>query len=108
MLIDGQVALPAPGQPTSHILKPPIARFPGTANTPAKAVLADIESRHWDRFASDVQLGAPFVRTRVQQLCSAVIVAIDGKFAASDWRAPGFSPLKAAVRERASLLLGKF
>ncbi|MBA4354200.1 MAG: kinase, partial [Novosphingobium sp.] len=30
LLIDGQIALPAPGQPTSHILKPPIARFAGT------------------------------------------------------------------------------
>lgn len=30
LLIDGQVALPAPGQPTSHILKPPITRFPAT------------------------------------------------------------------------------
>ena len=30
LLIDGKIALPAPGQPTSHILKPPIARFKGT------------------------------------------------------------------------------
>ena len=30
LLINGQIALPAPGQPTSHILKPPIARFKGT------------------------------------------------------------------------------
>lgn len=30
LVIDGQIALPAPGQPTSHILKPPIVRFAGT------------------------------------------------------------------------------
>jgi serine/threonine-protein kinase HipA len=30
LLVDGQIALPAPGQPTSHILKPPIPRFEGT------------------------------------------------------------------------------
>jgi serine/threonine-protein kinase HipA len=30
VLIDGQLALPVPGQATTHILKPPIARFPGT------------------------------------------------------------------------------
>ena len=30
LVIDGKIALPAPGQPTSHILKPPIARFAGT------------------------------------------------------------------------------
>jgi serine/threonine-protein kinase HipA len=30
VLVDGAVALPAPGQPTTHILKPPISRFPAT------------------------------------------------------------------------------
>ena len=35
VLIDGQVALPAPGQPTTHILKPPIARFEGTTENEA-------------------------------------------------------------------------
>ncbi|WP_105435340.1 type II toxin-antitoxin system HipA family toxin [Neorhizobium tomejilense] len=35
VLIDGQVALPLPGQATTHILKPPIARFPGTTENEA-------------------------------------------------------------------------
>jgi len=35
VLIDGRVALPAPGQPTTHILKPPIARFPHTTENEA-------------------------------------------------------------------------
>lgn len=30
VLVAGRVALPAPGQPTTHILKPPIARFAAT------------------------------------------------------------------------------
>jgi serine/threonine-protein kinase HipA len=30
VLVDGAVALPAPGQPTTHILKPPISRFKAT------------------------------------------------------------------------------
>lgn len=30
VLVDGVVALPEPGQPTTHILKPPIARFAAT------------------------------------------------------------------------------
>jgi serine/threonine-protein kinase HipA len=30
VLVDGAVALPAPGQPTTHILKPPISRFTAT------------------------------------------------------------------------------
>ena len=32
---EGQVALPAPGQPTTHILKPEIARFEGTTENEA-------------------------------------------------------------------------
>lgn len=35
VLVDGEVALPACGQPTTHILKPPIQRFPGTTENEA-------------------------------------------------------------------------
>ncbi|KRD66001.1 type II toxin-antitoxin system HipA family toxin [Ensifer sp. Root278] len=35
VLVDGQIALPLPGQATTHILKPPIARFPGTTENEA-------------------------------------------------------------------------
>jgi serine/threonine-protein kinase HipA len=35
ILLDGAVALPAPGQPTTHILKPPIARFTATTENEA-------------------------------------------------------------------------
>lgn len=35
ILIDGQLALPLPGQATTHILKPPIARFSGTTENEA-------------------------------------------------------------------------
>ncbi len=35
VLIDGQIALPLPGQATTHILKPPIARFRGTTENEA-------------------------------------------------------------------------
>lgn len=35
VLVDGSVALPAPGQPTTHILKPPISRFPATTENEA-------------------------------------------------------------------------
>ena len=73
-----------------------------------KAVMADIEPRHWDRFASDTEVAAPFVRARVQELSNAVVGTIDGEFAALGWSAPGFSPVKGAVRERADLLSGKF
>jgi serine/threonine-protein kinase HipA len=35
VLLDGAVALPAPGQPTTHILKPPISRLAGTTENEA-------------------------------------------------------------------------
>jgi serine/threonine-protein kinase HipA len=35
VLVEGAVALPAPGQPTTHILKPPIARFVATTENEA-------------------------------------------------------------------------
>ena len=38
ILVDGRIGLPAPGQPTTHILKPPIARFPATTENEAFAM----------------------------------------------------------------------
>ena len=38
VLLDGAVALPSPGQPTTHILKPPIAGFSGTTENEAFAM----------------------------------------------------------------------
>lgn len=38
VLVDGAIALTAPGQPTTHILKPPIERFPGTTENEAFAM----------------------------------------------------------------------
>ena len=35
VLTEGRIALPAPGQPTTHILKPPITRFPATTENEA-------------------------------------------------------------------------
>ena len=72
-----------------------------------KAVLDDIEPRHWERFAADAQLGAPFVRTRIRQLCNAVIAAIDGEFAKALPLDADVSAVKAVVRERAVTLKNK-
>ena len=38
ILIDGRIGLPAPGQPTTHIVKPPVARFPATTENEAFAM----------------------------------------------------------------------
>ena len=48
VVVDGRIALPAPGQPTTHILKPPIARFEATTENEAFAM----------RFAAAVGLDA--------------------------------------------------
>jgi serine/threonine-protein kinase HipA len=72
-----------------------------------KAVLEDIEPRHWERFAGDAGLGAPFVRTRIGQLCNAVIAAIDNEFAKALPSDADFSVVKSLVRERAVTLKGK-
>jgi serine/threonine-protein kinase HipA len=72
-----------------------------------KAMLEDIELRHWDRFAADAQLGAPYVRTRVGQLCNAVIAAIDGEFTRALSPDADFSTVEAIVRERAMRLRDK-
>jgi serine/threonine-protein kinase HipA len=72
-----------------------------------KAVLEDIEPRHWERFAADAQLGAPFVRARIGQLCNAVIAAIDGEFAKALPPNADFSAVTALVRQRAVTLKDK-
>ena len=38
VVVDGRVGLAGPGQPTTHILKPPIARFPATTENEAFAM----------------------------------------------------------------------
>jgi serine/threonine-protein kinase HipA len=72
-----------------------------------KTVLEDIEPRHWERFAADAQLGAPFVRARIGQLCNAVIAAIDGEFAKKLSSNADFSAVEALVRQRAVTLKDK-
>jgi serine/threonine-protein kinase HipA len=72
-----------------------------------KAVLEDIEPRHWERFAADAGLGTPFVQARIGQLSNAVIAAIDGEFAKALPPDADFSAVKALVRARAVALTGK-
>jgi serine/threonine-protein kinase HipA len=72
-----------------------------------KAVLDDIEARHWERFAADTQLGASFVRNRVTQLCDSVATALDGEFTQTVVRTTEFSSAMGIIRERAAKLTGK-
>ena len=43
VLVNGAIALPAPGQPTTHILKPPIERFAATTENEAFAMVLAAE-----------------------------------------------------------------
>ncbi|MDZ4777129.1 MAG: type II toxin-antitoxin system HipA family toxin [Alphaproteobacteria bacterium] len=54
VLVDGAIALPAPGQPTTHILKPPMTRFPATTENEAFAM----------RLASAIGLSVASVEAR--------------------------------------------
>jgi serine/threonine-protein kinase HipA len=35
VFVDGAIALPVPGQPTAHMLKPPMPHFPATMENEA-------------------------------------------------------------------------
>lgn len=73
VLVDGKVALPAPGQPTTHILKPPITRFKATTENEAFVM----------RLAAAVGLDVASVEPRVVRNRTFLLVqrydrAIDG------------------------------
>ena len=73
-----------------------------------KAVLQELELRHWDKFSADAELGGPFVRTRIKQLCGLAKDAIDREFASGVFASASFAPIKAAVAERALLMAIKY
>ncbi|MCM0032082.1 type II toxin-antitoxin system HipA family toxin [Sandarakinorhabdus limnophila] len=75
-----------------------------------KATLAEIEPRHWDRFAAEVGLGAPYVHRRVKQLCDAVLAQIGTLASDLHQRLPksaNFVPFADLIRERATRLAAK-
>jgi len=55
VLVEGRIALPVPGQPTTHILKPPIKRFAATTENEAFAM----------RLAADLGLNVAPAEARV-------------------------------------------
>ena len=73
-----------------------------------KAVLQELEPRHWDKFSADAGLGAPFVRTRIKQLSELVTDAIATRFTSDDFASESFAPIKEAVAERAVLIAIKY
>lgn len=77
--VNGRIALPQPGQPTTHVLKPPIARFPATTENEAfamriakRATLDEFRPNTWETFADDIGIGVPYTRRRVRELAQAI------------------------------------
>lgn len=118
VLVDGRVALPAPGQPTTHILKPPIARFPHTTENeafvmrlaaavglpvaPVQAkVVADrpylLVTRYDRRFDESGQVH----RLHQEDFCQALGLPPERKYAAED--GPAFKACFDLVRRAATV-----
>jgi len=98
VLVDGAVALPVPGQPTTHILKPPIQRFPGTTENEAfvmrLAAAVDLDvapvepcvvrGRTFllvERYDRTVDAGGRVHRIHQEDFCQALAFAPERKYA---------------------------
>jgi serine/threonine-protein kinase HipA len=98
VLVDGAVALPAPGQPTTHILKLPISRFPATTENEAFAMrlgaaigldVAPVEPRIVrdrifllvQRYDRSIGPGGNSRRIHQEDFCQALGVAPESKYA---------------------------
>ena len=98
VLVNGRVALPAPGQPSTHILKPAIERLPGTTENEALAMrlaaalglqVAPVEPRRTgertyllvERYDRDVGADGSIRRLHQEDFCQALGVAPERKYA---------------------------
>jgi serine/threonine-protein kinase HipA len=117
VLVDDKVALPAPGQPTTHILKPEIGRFPATVENEAfvmqLAAACELEvaaavprlakgrpyllvTRYDRSLATDGQMR----RLHQEDFCQALAITPERKYAAEG--GPTFKTSFALLREVAS------
>ena len=116
VLVEGAVALPRPGQPTTHILKPPMGRFPTTTENEAFAMrlaaaleldVAPVEARvlrdrtfllvrRYDRTVD----GAHVRRVHQEDFCQALGVPPEAKYAAEG--GPTFKDCFALLRRVAA------
>ncbi len=105
VLVDGRVALPQPGQPTTHILKPPIARFSHTTENEAFAMrlaaavglpAAAVEPRRIaertfllvERYDREIAPDGRVRRLHQEDFCQALDVSPENKYAGEG--GPGF------------------
>jgi serine/threonine-protein kinase HipA len=98
VLIDGRIALPRPGQPTTHILKPPIERFVATTENEAFAMrlaaavglqVAPVEARRLgnrtfllvERYDREREADGRVHRLHQEDFCQALGVPPEHKYA---------------------------
>jgi serine/threonine-protein kinase HipA len=113
VLINGRVALPALGQPSTHILKPPISRLPGTTENEALALrlawgvglqAAPVQARRVgdrpyllvERYDRDVGTDGRVRRLHQEDFCQALGIAPEKKYASEG--GPTFPPCFELIR----------
>ena len=99
VLINGKVAVPAPGQPSTHILKPPITRFSGSTENEAFAMrlsaalnlnVAAVKPRRVkdrpylliERYDRNVAADGAIQRLHQEDFCQALCIPPERKYAA--------------------------
>jgi serine/threonine-protein kinase HipA len=117
VLVNGRIALPVPGQPSTHILKPPISRLPGTTENEALAMrLAErvrlsvapaeprrVEDRPYllvERYDRVVDAEGAVRRLHQEDFCQALGIAPEKKYASEG--GPTFPPCFDLVRRASS------
>ena len=118
VLVEGRIGLPAPGQPTTHILKPSIARFPATTENEAFAmrlaaglgldaapvqphVAGDRACLLVTRYDRRSEPDGTVQRLHQEDFCQALGIVADRKYAADG--GPGFRQCFELVRRVCSL-----
>jgi len=114
VLMDGQLALPSPGQPTTHIIKPEIEHFPGSVENEAfcmslaarvglpvaHAEARAIENRRYllvERYDRLTDADGHTTRLHQEDACQALGVPPERKYAAEG--GPSFRDLFSLVRD---------
>ncbi len=113
VLVNGRIALPQPGLPTTHILKPPITRFPATTENEAFAMrlaaavglkVAAVEPRRVEgrtfllieRYDREIDADGRIRRLHQEDFCQALGVPPEQKYASEG--GPGFEDCFELVR----------
>ncbi|MBP7703779.1 MAG: type II toxin-antitoxin system HipA family toxin [Caulobacter sp.] len=124
VMVNGRIALPKPGQPSTHILKPPIAHLPSTTENEALALrlaaaiglpTAGVEPRRTEgrpyllleRYDRTVDAEGAIRRLHQEDFCQALGVAPERKYASEGGPtfALGFDLLRRACAQPAPAVL---